>query len=106
MVGIETPDVLAIASCDQPNSSRAALICLTDTFCIDKRYSRFIFDTISIAQGDNNCKGAKHDKTTFQTEYFLGAFARPENRRLRYGQVRERQVSFRGKHGRSGALLR
>jgi len=37
MVGIETPDALAIASCDQPSNSRAALICLIDTFGIDKR---------------------------------------------------------------------
>src|ERR1700730_10150633 len=36
MVGIETPDAQAIAPCDQPSNSRAALICLTDTFCIDK----------------------------------------------------------------------
>jgi hypothetical protein len=37
----------------------------------------------SIAQGDSNCKGAKHDTPSFQTEYFLGAFARnrQENRR-------------------------
>src|SRR5580704_388681 len=27
IVGVETPDDLAIASCDQPNNSRAALIC-------------------------------------------------------------------------------
>jgi hypothetical protein len=37
IVGIETPDASAIASCDQPNNSRAALICLIDTFGIDKR---------------------------------------------------------------------
>src|ERR1700730_4079092 len=37
MVGIETPDALAIASCDQPSNPRAALICLINTFGIDKR---------------------------------------------------------------------
>src|SRR3984893_10925279 len=52
MVGIETPDALAIASCDQPSNPRAALICLINTSAC----SRFIFDTFSIAQGGNNCK--------------------------------------------------
>src|ERR1700730_14247803 len=49
-----------------------------------------------------------NDTPSFQTEYFLGAFARnrPEDRRRRYGQVnRDRQVSFRSKHGRSRTLL-
>jgi hypothetical protein len=45
IVGIETPDASPIASCDQPNNSRAALICLIDTFGIGNG-NLLVFDTV------------------------------------------------------------